>query len=118
PKSKGTVAIQFDCDPDRANDLIPLVYAEIDKLIKSGATTEDLDKTRKNILKSRAESKEQNSYWMSNIRSYYVNGINMALAENYEDIVEGMSPKDIKKLAKKFFKKADKIEVVFVPKED
>ncbi|MCG8581309.1 MAG: insulinase family protein, partial [Bacteroidales bacterium] len=62
PKSKGTVAIQFDCDPDRANDLIPLVYAEIDKLIKAGATTEDLDKTRKNILKSRAESKEQNSY--------------------------------------------------------
>ncbi|WP_430813472.1 M16 family metallopeptidase [Carboxylicivirga sp. RSCT41] len=118
PQSEGTVAIQFDCDPDRANDLIPLVYAEIDKLIKSGATIEDLDKTRKNILKSRAESKEQNNYWMSNIRSYYVNGINMTLAENYEDVVEGMSPKDIKKLAKKFFKKADKIEVVFVPAED
>jgi zinc protease len=118
PKSEGTVAIQFDCDPERANDLIPLIYAEIDKLIKIGASTEDLDKTRKNILKSRAESKEQNSYWMSNIRNYYVNGTNMALAENYEDIVKNMSAKDIKKLAKKFFKKADKIEVVFVPKED
>lgn len=118
PKSEGTVAIQFDCDPERANDLIPLVYAEIDKLTKSGASTEDLDKTRKNILKSRAESKEQNSYWLGNIRSYYVNGTNMTLAENYEDIVENMNAKDIKKLAKKFFKKADKIEVVFVPKED
>ncbi len=118
PEAEGSVMIQFDCDPERANDLIPLVYAEIDKMIKTGASTEDLDKTRLNILKSRAEGKEQNGYWMGNIRSYYVNGINMTLAENYEEIVENMSAKDIKKLAKKFFKKADKIEVVFVPQED
>ena len=118
PKSEGNVSIQFDCDPERANDLIPLVYLEIDKLMKHGATQEDIDKTRKNFLKSRSESKERNSYWMGNIRSYYVHGINMTLAENYEDIIEGMSSKDIKKLAKKFFSKANKIEVVFVPKED
>ncbi len=115
PHAEGDVAIQFDCDPERASDLIPLVYAEIDKMIKSGVSTDDLEKTRKNILKSRAESKENNSYWMNNIYSYYVYGTNMALAENYEDIVENMSSKDIQKLAKKFFKKADKIEVVFVP---
>ncbi|MCT4589012.1 MAG: insulinase family protein [Carboxylicivirga sp.] len=118
PDAEGTVSIQFDCDPDRANDLIPLVYAEIEKMMKTGATQEDIDKTRKNFLKSRAESKEQNSYWMNNIYGYYVNGTNMALAENYEDVIENMSAKEIKKLAKKFFKKADKIEVVFVPKED
>ncbi|TRX66441.1 pitrilysin family protein [Carboxylicivirga sp. M1479] len=118
PQSKGSVMIQFDCDPERSGDLIPLVYAEIDKMIKSGATTDDLDKTRKNILKSRAESKDQNSYWMGNIRNYYVHGVNMDLASNYEEIVENMSAKDIKKLAKKFFKKADKIEVTFVPKEN
>jgi len=118
PTAEGNVSIQFDCDPERASDLIPLVYAEIDKMIKIGATQEDIDKTRMNILKGRAESKEQNSYWMNNIYSYYVNGTNMTLAENYENVVENMSAKEIKKLAKKFFKKADKIEVVFVPKED
>ncbi|MBS2212945.1 insulinase family protein [Carboxylicivirga mesophila] len=118
PQAEGDVSIQFDCDPERANDLIPLIYVEIENMMKTGASDEDITKTRKNILKSRAESKEQNSYWMNNIYSYYVNGTNMALAENYEDIVENMTSKDIKKLAKQFFKKADKIEVVFVPKED
>ena len=118
PKAEGNVSIQFDCDPERANDLIPLVYAEIDRMMKTGASQEDIDKTRMNFLKGRAESKEQNSYWMNNIYGYYVNGINMALAENYEDIIENMSAKEIKKLAKKFFKKSDKIEVVFVPQED
>ena len=118
PKSEGNVSIQFDCDPTRVHDLIPLVYAEIDKVIKSGASQEDIDKTRMNILKSRAESKEQNNYWMSILKNYYVNGINMALSKNYEDIVENMSSKEIKKLAKKFFSKADKIEVIFVPEKD
>ena len=118
PKSKGNITIQFDCDPDRADDLIPLVYAEIDKMLEVGSSSEDIEKTRRNILKSRAESKEKNSYWMNNIRGYYINGTNMALPENYEDVVESMSAKDIKKLAKKFFKKADQIEVVFVPQED
>ncbi len=118
PKPEGNVSIQFDCDPERANDLIPLIYAEIEQMMKSGASEEDIIKTRKNILKSRTESKEQNSYWMNNIYSYYVNGINMSLAENYEDIVKNLTSNDIKKLAKQFFKKADKIEVVFVPKAD
>lgn len=118
PKSKGNITIQFDCDPDRADDLIPLVYAEIDKMLEIGSSSEDIEKTRQNILKSRAESKEKNSYWMNNIRGYYINGTNMALPENYEDVVESMSAKDIKKLAKKFFIKADQIEVVFVPQED
>ncbi len=118
PKPEGNVTIQFDCDPERANDLLPLVYAEIEKMKKIGASQKDIDKTRMNILKSHAESKEQNNYWMSNIKSYYVHGTNMTLSENYEDIVENMNPKDIKKLAKKFFSKANKIEVIFVPKED
>ncbi|WP_430810229.1 MULTISPECIES: M16 family metallopeptidase [unclassified Carboxylicivirga] len=118
PDAEGILAIQFDCDPERASELIPLVYAEIDKLMKEGATREDLDKTRKNMLKSRAESKEHNAYWMNNIRGYYIDGTNMALTENYEDVIESIDAKSTKKLAKKFFKKADKIEVVFVPQED
>ena len=65
------------------------------------------------MLKSRAESKEQNSYWMGNIRSYYVNGTNMTLAENYEDIVENMNAKDIKNTeATNFLQKWNPIQAV------
>ncbi len=118
PDAEGTVVIQFDCDPERASELVPLIYAEIDKVIKMGVSAEDLEKIRKNILKSRAESRGSNDFWMNCIYSYYASGVNWAMAENYEDIVDSISSKDIQKLAKKFFKKADKIEVVFVPKED
>ena len=117
PQQEANLSIQFDCDPDRANDLIPLIYAEINKMKKSDISLDDLDKTRMNILKRRAESKAHNSYWMSNIMNYYIHGTNMTLNENYENIVDSMSAKELRKLAKKFFSKAHKIEVVFVPKE-
>ncbi len=117
PEAEGSVSINFDCDPDRRDDLIPLIYKEIDILKKDGPTQIDLDKVKMNILKKRKESKENNSYWMNAIYNYYVNDINNDLPENYEDIVNAMTVKDIKKIANKFFKKADKVEVVFYPKE-
>ncbi len=117
PEAEGSISISFDCDPERRDDLIPLIYKEIDLLKKDDPTQIDLDKVKKNILKSRKEQKEKNSYVMNTIYSYYVNGVNNDLPANYEDIVSDMTIKDIKKIANKFFKKADKVEVVFYPKE-
>lgn len=113
PNEKGIVSIGFDTAPEKYETLIPLVYKEIDKIIKEGVSADDLKKTRKNILKSRAESKENNSYWLNVIDSYYIDGINTDLPENFETIVETIDSKKIQKVAKKFFKKADKMEVVF-----
>jgi len=117
PKPEGAVSISFDCDPERAADLIPLVYVEIEKLMKEGPTQEDLDKVTKNILKGRAESKENNGYWMGVISNYYIHGINSDLPENYETIVNNLTVKDVKKVAKKFFAKADKVQLTFEPAE-
>jgi len=117
PKAEGAVSISFDCDPERAADLIPLVYVEIEKLMKEGPTQEDLDKVTKNILKGRAESKENNGYWMGVIYNYYKHGINSDLPENYETIVNNLTVKDVKKVAKKFFAKADKVQLTFEPAE-
>jgi len=114
PRQEATLAIGFDTDPERYEDLIPLVYAEIEKIIKEGVTEEDLNKTRLNFLKNRKEQKESNNYWMNIIRTFYIQGINNDLPENYEEIIENMTSKKIQKLAKTFFKKADKMEIVFV----
>ncbi|MCU4177656.1 M16 family metallopeptidase [Carboxylicivirga sp. N1Y90] len=116
PTAEGTVSIGFDCDPERSGDLIPLVYREIEKLMKEGASDEDIEKTRSNLLKGRVESKENNGYWMSMIKSYYIHGVNNNLPENYEQIVENMDSKQIQKIAKQFFESADKMELIFVPK--
>nr|WP_321405487.1 insulinase family protein [uncultured Carboxylicivirga sp.] len=114
PKQDAVISIGFDTDPGKYETLIPLIYAEIDKIIKKGVTQEDLNKTRLNMLKNRKEQKENNGYWMNILRTYYIQGINNDLPENYETIIEKMTSKQLQKLAKTFFKKADKMEIVFV----
>jgi len=115
PKNEKTLQMSFDTDPDKAAYLKSIIYREIAKLAKQGPTAEELDKVVKNLLKDREQAKPNNSYWMTTLRDYYQNGINFDLPANYEDIINNMTIKDVKKFAKKYFAKPDLVDVVFKP---
>ncbi len=71
-----------------------------------------------NILKNREQSKMHNNYWLGTIKNYYVSGENMDDPNNFENIIENLTIKDISKASQKFFKGADKIDIVVLPLED
>lgn len=115
PQNEKSLQISFDTNPEKADYLKSIVYKEIDKIIASGPTQEDLDKTVKNILKEREQLKPNNSYWMGVLVGYYQNKVNSDLPKNYEDILKKLTTNDIKKFAKSFFAKPDVLDVVFKP---
>jgi zinc protease len=117
PVEKATMQISFDCDPERAADLKEKVFAELEILASEGPSVGDLSKTTENILKGRQESKEHNAYYLSTLFSYYLYGINFDDPANYEDIVKGLTPKDVKNVMKTFYDDPNIVDVVFVPKE-
>jgi zinc protease len=110
--------IRFDCAPERYVELKEIVYAELEKLAEDGPTEVDLSKTVENILKDREESKEHNAYFLTNLYNYYVYGINFDDPDNYEEIVNGLSVKDVQKVMKAFYTDPNIVDVVFVPKEE
>jgi zinc protease len=118
PVEKATMRIMFDCDPDRAAELKEIVFTELEKLAKEGPSEEDLSKTVENILKDREQSKEHNSYFLNTLYNYYVYGINFDDPANYEDIVNGLTTKDVQKLMQAFYTDPNVVDVVFVPKEE
>jgi zinc protease len=118
PVQKATMRIGFDCDPERAADLKEKVWAELDKLASEGPSEEDLSKTVENILKNREQSKEHNSYYLSALFNYYVNGINYDDPANYEDIVKNLSTKDVQMVMKAFYTDPNIVDVVFVPEKE
>jgi len=118
PLEKASMQINFDCDPERAADLKEKVYAELRDLATEGPSEEDLSKTTENILKDREESKEHNAYYLSTLLSYYLYGINFDDPANYEDIVNEITVKDVKKVMQSFYADSNIIDVVFVPKEE
>jgi zinc protease len=118
PLEKASMQINFDCDPERASDLKEKVYAELRMLASKGPSEEDLSKTTENILKDREESKEHNAYYLSTLLSYYLYGINFDDPANYEDIVNELTAKDVKKVMQSFYADSNIVDVVFVPKEE
>lgn len=117
PYQNYSMSMSFDCDPEKANHLKSLIYAETEKLIKEGPTAAELDKVTKSILKNNEQSKQHNSYWLNVIYSYYLTGINSADPKNSEEILEKMTPKDIQKFAKSLFTGADVVDIIFKPKQ-
>ncbi len=115
PRETAEGYISFDCDPARASELKSIIYNELDKLVKKGPDKENLEKSVKGILKTREESKLHNTYWLNTLTRYYSYGINSDDPDNYEDILNSYTVRDIKKLAGRFFKNADIIDLVFKP---
>ncbi|MBP5473496.1 MAG: hypothetical protein J6X92_01895 [Bacteroidales bacterium] len=66
-------------------------------------------------MKNREESKLHNSYWTSILLIYDRFGIDNNSSQNYEDVLKSFTPKDIKKVAKKMFKKPNVVDIVFSP---
>ena len=118
PNNELSLIFQFDSKAEKAEYLKTKCYEVIDGFQKDGATQVELDKIKMNILKNREQSKMHNNYWLGTIKNYYVSGENMDDPNNFENIIENLTIKDISKASQKFFKGADKIDIVVLPLED
>jgi zinc protease len=117
PEEEKSLQLNFDTDTAKAANLKPIIFREIEKLQESGPTQEDLGKVVQNQLKDREQAKPNNGYWMNMLTGYYRYNVNFDRPENFENILKALTVKDVQKYAKKFFSKADLVDIVFKPNE-
>jgi zinc protease len=115
PKPSVSLSISFDCDANKVEHLLPIVYQEMEKIKKGEIVKEDLEKTRTNYIKVKKDQRDFNLYSMDLIYNYFRNNLNMDDPKNYVDIVNAITEKDIKDFANSFLNKAKSYEVVFKP---
>lgn len=117
PKEEYALTISFDTDPEKADKLKGMIYAEIDKLIVEGVKTDDLEEAKKNIIKVREENLRQNNFWLGALTHYYKYNETLVIPAAVEDIVIGITPEKVQNFAKSYLSKTGKIEVVMSPDE-
>ncbi len=117
PDEKANLMIAFDTDPEKAAYLKELVYEELETLVKKGPEEKDLSKTVNNMLKEREENREHNSYWMNTLYNLYRHDINFNDPENFEEILQSLTVKDVKKAMKQLYKGANVVDLVFSPED-
>ena len=117
PLNDFALYFKFDSDYKKTEYLKEKCYEVIDDFVKNGPTQDELNKVKDNLIKNRIQSKNHNKYWSSIIKDYEVYEIDNNNSKNYEDIINKLSTKDIKKATNKFFNGNNRIEMVILPQE-
>ena len=117
PQPEFNLDIQFDTDPEKKEKLLEIVYEEMTRIQKNGPNLQDLEEVKKALIKVRKEQLDKNGFWVGAIRTSLMYSEEHLGMDDYEYLVNSITSKDIKKIAKKMFKKPDVVEVMMNPKE-
>lgn len=102
PVKEYFLGVYFDANPDKATRMIEIVYEELAKLQKDGPEAKKIQNIAENKLKGRQEQIKQNRYWISTIKSDYMYGEDKENFD-YEAFWKNVDPKEVQKMAKKYF---------------
>ena len=70
---------------------------------------------KKNV--NRGKARQNNSFWLGQIRSSYMLGESRDFVENYDDMVKAVTSADIKALAKKYVDLKNYVVVTLRPED-
>jgi zinc protease len=70
PVPQYRVSVEFGADPQRIDELVRVVFAEIDSLKAAGPSATDLQKVREAHRREREVSRRDNGWWMGALMAY------------------------------------------------
>ena len=112
PKESFRLLVMFQTSPELREKLTGMAIDLLNKYAEEGPRQKDLDKVREYMLKKYAENQKENSYWANLMHNSIAIGYDGY--EDYEEILNSITPADLKKFAKSLLKQGNKIEVSMV----
>lgn len=107
------LSVHFDCDPVRVEELKDLFFGEVDRMIKNGPTQEELVQVVIGIRNQELQAKAHNAYWMNVLMTYGLYGLDLTDAKNSSDILDYVTPEDVRDFTQRFFTGVNLIDLVF-----
>ena len=105
--------IAFRTDPQRYEELIPLVYEQLLRLAEHGPTQELLQKSKEFLLKAHRQQAQSNHYWLHILYNMVYRGADFDT--DYEKITETVSAHDVQQLCAEIIAQKRRIEVTMLP---
>ena len=117
PIESYTLTISYGSDPERADELAAVVFAEIEKLKESPPEASEVADVRESFLRTHETSLENNSYWISNIGARYERGADAEGLLDYPESVEELTPELIQQAARLYFDMGNYLRITLLPVE-
>ncbi len=115
PKETALLQIIFDTAPEKKDKLMKIIFAEAENLAKAGPSDANLKKVKEYMLKKHSEDLKENRFWLSSIDEYLFTGVDMI--KDYENMVNSITAKDIRKFTDDLLKQKNEVEVTMVSPE-
>jgi len=118
PYSYSSFNITFPCAPENVDTLTKAALDELRKIIKSGVTTEDLEKIKEQQKRKLEVETKQNQFWMTNLYDAYYYGTKPSDILNKQKLIDGLSSKMIQEVAKKYINLDSFIKAILNPEKE
>lgn len=114
PEEGAMVKISFRTDPEKYDELIPLIYDALKDMAENGPEQEKLDKVKAFELKTYGQVEIMNDYWQEVMYNQLFNGVD--LDKDYKARVQALTCNDLRQLAKDILSQNRCIEVTMSSK--
>ncbi|MBQ8270193.1 MAG: insulinase family protein [Bacteroidaceae bacterium] len=115
PKGEFFFNIEFNMAPERREELTDIIIAELEKVAKEGPSPEYVEKVRSYMLKTFDDEGRENSAWSNWLLTYYFYGEDYYT--EYKNIVNSITPDDIRLFLDYIIGQGNFIEVSMVPEK-
>ncbi|MEM1094109.1 MAG: insulinase family protein [Bacteroidota bacterium] len=104
PNQSYSISVSFGCDPERINELVETVYAQIDS-VKAGALDDTyVTKVRETILRGHETNLQENRYWLSTLSSFDRSGQDATtIPTGLPSFMEMITPRMLEDTASQYF---------------
>ena len=117
PFEKYSLTIGYGSDPERAEELVNVVFAEIEKLKEAPPEEGEVADVRENLTRTLETSLESNAYWMNQLSQYYRLGVNPASMLQYPPSIDALTPKMIQDAAQLYLDTDNYLRMTLLPVE-
>jgi zinc protease len=100
PQHHTDLTISFTCAPERVEELLGALDAELEALLEAGPTDEEIAVIRGQKHRSREESERSNSFWPSAIFGALLRGEDPVDLLGYDERVDQLSPETVHAVAR------------------
>jgi zinc protease len=115
PDDDYEIDIQFGCAPDRVDELVKALFAQIDSLKQYPIAEEYVNKVKEAQKRDNEVQKKENDYWVKTLQSYYFYDRDITNLFKDDTRIDKLSAADIQNTAKTYFNTNNYVSVTLFP---
>lgn len=117
PDSEYRISISFGTDPERVEELIKVVFKEIEKLKTEGVKPEEVNDVKKAFYRDFETGIKNNNWLLTQLAYRYQQGKDPRTLFDWEKSLERITPEVLQKAAKIYFNMENYVQLILFPEK-